>query len=583
MNQKTYRAFISYSHADEKQASWLQKKLESYTIPAQIRKAYGEIIPKHLRPVFRDKTDLRPGNLGKLISSELDDSGYLIVVCSEASKQSTWVNREIEHFRQAGNADRIIPVVTGCKQQRDITDCYPAALDKSNQLGISLHTLGKTRTLLSIIATILDIRFDDLYKRHQKAQKKKLVLLVLLSLLILLIASAPAREIFRLWQQQQALTSAASVTQHIASSLMQSNSPTVEERMTNLNNTWVAEGNNENNVIFPLERRREKSKIFTGDLRRELDAAFVMEHLLPGGKESFREKIGRLNSQNDRSTQAIISSAEFIIKHRKNALAELKEIEDSRSLQDAQRHIGYFESELQMMRLYGMTLFWQLHQTLKPLADDGHPEAQLALALASSIPFDQQTVLDKIEASLGQKKRLINNAKTGLETAKLRLSAGYDKIRRTCEPLPDDPPEQVWGKMMRLVALGLIPEALSNLDYYEKMMKKKRDDPSAYTVPARVFIKEYLHKAEEGGVVVFGFEGNRHHGSLKTGDIITAVDGRRILFADDFIAARKAAKTNAPELAIYRHNRQTGRLEPISVRLSPNDPKVGMMDLVEKL
>jgi len=379
------------------------------------------------------------------------------------------------------------------------------------------------------------------------------------------------------------LTGVVSVAHSIVSSLKESNSPTVEDRRTNLNNTWVAESNNQNNVIFPLERRREKSKIYTTDIRRELEDAFLMEHLLPGGKESFREKIGRLNSQNESATQAIISSAEFIIGHRKNAFAELKEIDNSRSLQDAKRHLGYFESDLELMRLYGMTLFWQLHQTLKPLADESHPEARQALALASSIPFDRQTVLDKIEASLGQKKRLISNAQTGLESAELRLSAGYDKIRRICEPLPDDPPGRVWGKMMRLVSLGLISEALSNLDYYEKMLKTKGEDPSAYTTPTRVFITDCLHKTQEGGVVVFGFEENRRHSVLKPGDIITGINGQSVLYGDDYVQARKTSKDVAPTVNIYRYNRQTRQLEPISVRLSPDDPKVGLMDLVEKL
>jgi hypothetical protein len=236
-----------------------------------------------------------------------------------------------------------------------------------------------------------------------------------------------------------------------------------------------------------------------------------------------------------------------------------------------------------MMKLYGMNLFWQLHQTLKPLADDAHPEARQVLTLATSIPFDQQTVLDKIEVSLSQKKRLISNAKTGLEAEKQRLSAGYNRIRTTCEPLPADTPDVVWGKMMRLVTMGLIPEALSNLDYYEKTMKAKGEDPSAYTGSTRVFIKDYLHKTQEGGVVVFGFEGNRRHSSLKPGDIITAIDGQRVLFADDYVQARKISKDAAPTVNIYRYNRQTRQLEPKSVRLLPDDPKVGMMDMVEKL
>lgn len=61
-----YYAFISYSHADEKWAKWLQKKLENYKLPNIIRKESDGRIPMHIRPVFRDQTDLGLGNLEQL-------------------------------------------------------------------------------------------------------------------------------------------------------------------------------------------------------------------------------------------------------------------------------------------------------------------------------------------------------------------------------------------------------------------------------------------------------------------------------------------------------------------------------------
>jgi len=581
MKEYTYFAFISYAHKDEKHAAWLQKSLENYRIPVKLRKTHGSDIPKRVRPVFRDKTDLRPGNLEKSLASELDDSRYLIVICSPASKQSAWVNQEIGHFRQTGRADNVIPLIVDCPQITTVTDCYPDALDKS-VLGISLKEFGKTRTLLHVLSRILDIRFDSLYERHKKARNRKSVLIALLSLIMLFALSFPTKEYIEIEQQQKALINAVSSARHIVSSLENSQSPIIEDGIKNLHNTWTAEGNSENNVIYPLERRRVNSKLLTGGIRKELAESFTVDELLPGGEEAFREQISLLNSRNDSSTQSVINSAKSIIQHKNKTLDELSAIDESKSLEEAGRHLGYLETELNMARLYGMDLFWQLHQTLKPYDEDGHPEARQALSLAKSVPFDRKTVLDKLKEALKQKARLINSAETALQAVNQRLTDGYNRIRAKCRPSPNDDPELVWGKMIRLLTMGLQPEALENLAYYEKMMIRKGENPSEYTTPTRMFIKNYLHKTHEGGVVIMGFEGNRHHSVLKVGDIITAINGQKIMLADDYIAARKRI-TGQPELTILRYEAQIKAFEELSVTSSPGNPRVGMLDLVEKL
>ena len=93
-----YDAFISYSHAEDNAeiAEALHKKLEHYRIPSQIQKITGK---KKIERVFRDKEELPlSANLTENIYTALDNSEYLIVLCSPESRASQWVQREIEYF-----------------------------------------------------------------------------------------------------------------------------------------------------------------------------------------------------------------------------------------------------------------------------------------------------------------------------------------------------------------------------------------------------------------------------------------------------------------------------------------------------
>src|SRR5689334_7418932 len=92
-----YWAFLSYSHADEAVATRLHRALESYTLPATVRRAHS--LPKRLIPVFRDVEELEAASgLSRRLESALDESRWLIVLCSPASAKSKYVNAEIEYF-----------------------------------------------------------------------------------------------------------------------------------------------------------------------------------------------------------------------------------------------------------------------------------------------------------------------------------------------------------------------------------------------------------------------------------------------------------------------------------------------------
>src|SRR3712207_6499975 len=93
-----YLAFISYSHRDRVWAEWLHSKLETYHLPAALRREHAAV-PDRLRPIFRDRDELLPsGSLSERITAALRQSRALIVVCSPAASNSPWVDREVAFF-----------------------------------------------------------------------------------------------------------------------------------------------------------------------------------------------------------------------------------------------------------------------------------------------------------------------------------------------------------------------------------------------------------------------------------------------------------------------------------------------------
>ena len=122
-------AFISYKREDEKWAEWLQRKLEGYKLPTILKKT-NPSLPRHLRPIFRDKTDLGGGILSDELEKQLQSSEFLIVICSPHASRSEWVNKEIQVFIDEGRLGNIIPfIVEGLPHAGSaVEECFPQAL-----------------------------------------------------------------------------------------------------------------------------------------------------------------------------------------------------------------------------------------------------------------------------------------------------------------------------------------------------------------------------------------------------------------------------------------------------------------------
>jgi len=171
--QKEYFAFISYKREDEKWAKWLQKKLESYKLPSIVREQRSDL-PKYLRPIFRDGTDLSGGILIDQLRRDLLQSRYLIVVCSPNATKSEWVNKEAQTFIDEGRIEQIIPFIIGGTPHADnpADECFPQSLrdipSDKELLGINVQEVGKDMAFIRLVATMIGVRFDTLWQRHRR-------------------------------------------------------------------------------------------------------------------------------------------------------------------------------------------------------------------------------------------------------------------------------------------------------------------------------------------------------------------------------------------------------------------------------
>lgn len=72
----------------------------------------GEPIPERIFPVFRDEEELPvAADLSSPIYRALDNSKYMIVICSPQTVESSYVADEIRYFKSIGKADRLFAVL----------------------------------------------------------------------------------------------------------------------------------------------------------------------------------------------------------------------------------------------------------------------------------------------------------------------------------------------------------------------------------------------------------------------------------------------------------------------------------------
>jgi tetratricopeptide (TPR) repeat protein len=198
MAEGRYRAFISYSHADDKWAGWLHRSLEAYKPPKKLvgkKTDYG-YVPARLGAVFRDREELPTAtDLGAVINEALANSATQIVVCSPAAARSKWVNEEIKAFKRLGREDRILCLIIDGEPNaselpgREDEECFPAALrfklgpdgelsdERTEPIAADARPNkdGKLNAKLKLISGMLGVGFDALAQREMHRRNRRIM------------------------------------------------------------------------------------------------------------------------------------------------------------------------------------------------------------------------------------------------------------------------------------------------------------------------------------------------------------------------------------------------------------------------
>ena len=199
MENYKYDIFISYKHEalDKAVAAKLQKSLEHYKIPKEIQKKTGK---EKIKRVFRDEEELAvSSDLGKEIEDQIEQSEYLLVVCSKKTKESQWVLKEIDTFLKYRDAEHILPVLIEGEPEESFPESIlvygePMAADVRGKN--EKEVLKKVKKELPrLIAPILHCSYDELKQRARNYQIKRM--LIGTSVALVAVASFAAYAVFQ--------------------------------------------------------------------------------------------------------------------------------------------------------------------------------------------------------------------------------------------------------------------------------------------------------------------------------------------------------------------------------------------------
>ena len=207
-----YRAFISYSHKDEKWASWLHNALETFKVPKHLvgQETGMGTVPERMGKVFRDREELSSSaSLGAELTQALEDSACQIVICSPNAAKSHWTNEEVLTYKRLGRENRVFCLIVDGEPGTD-QECFPQAVrfqmgadgvlsdEPAEPIAADArpHADGKFNAKLKLIAGMLGVGFDDLKQRELVRQKKRRAIATAASIAGLFVAATLVYSIY---------------------------------------------------------------------------------------------------------------------------------------------------------------------------------------------------------------------------------------------------------------------------------------------------------------------------------------------------------------------------------------------------
>lgn len=182
-----YNAFISYRHHpdDIRVATEIHRALERFKVPKALRKE-----SKGITRLFRDKDELPiTSNLTDDIAMALKNSEYLIVICSVHTKESIWVQREIELFLKTHHRSRVLTVLASGEPYEVIPeillheDAVDPVTGEVTRLPVEPLScdwrMGRRKAyreeLPRLAAALLHCGYDELRQRQRQYRMRQLI------------------------------------------------------------------------------------------------------------------------------------------------------------------------------------------------------------------------------------------------------------------------------------------------------------------------------------------------------------------------------------------------------------------------
>lgn len=221
-----YDAFISYRHSDPDSfvAETLHRQLESFKLPKNVARRKiaqagaaehkdvidGEVsvsaadaqamqaCKTRIQRVFRDKEELPlVTNLADPITVALQNSEYLIVVCSPRLPESMWCRKEIETFIEMHDREHVLAVLVEGEpdtsfpeellyREVDETQSDGTVIKKKMPVEpLAADVRGADRKeirkkikseMLRLVAPMFNCNYDDLKQRHKEQRMRKIIM-----------------------------------------------------------------------------------------------------------------------------------------------------------------------------------------------------------------------------------------------------------------------------------------------------------------------------------------------------------------------------------------------------------------------
>ena len=155
----TYKAFISYRHKtlDSSVAVKVQRTIERYTVPKDLRDLTGG---KKIGKVFRDEDELPlSSSLSDSIVHALDNSEFLIVICTPDLPLSKWCEQEIRHFLSTHDRDHVITVLASGSSDESFSPLLLHTYDEEGN--ILEYTANPTMEQSAALNNVLEYLKDE--------------------------------------------------------------------------------------------------------------------------------------------------------------------------------------------------------------------------------------------------------------------------------------------------------------------------------------------------------------------------------------------------------------------------------------